>query len=113
MRFKCLPVTLVFYTVCLNPWLDDGFEFGVDAGNEEEEEEDEVDQGELQRRKERLEREQWMREQVCVSLEDERNITWRNEPALLHNDLDHKQNLQKKNCFAFKKNNFKSDNILH
>ncbi|KAI4883998.1 hypothetical protein NFI96_019513 [Prochilodus magdalenae] len=43
--------------------MDDGFEFGVDAGNEEEEEEDEVDQGELQRRKERLEREQWIREQ--------------------------------------------------
>ncbi|XP_036421566.1 LOW QUALITY PROTEIN: claspin [Colossoma macropomum] len=43
--------------------MDDGFEFGVGAGDEEEEEDDEVDQSELQRRKERLEREQWMREQ--------------------------------------------------
>lgn len=32
---------------------------------EEEEEDEDVDQGEVQRRKERLEREQWLREQVC------------------------------------------------
>ncbi|KAL7829682.1 hypothetical protein AOLI_G00305670 [Acnodon oligacanthus] len=43
--------------------MDDGFDFGVGAGDEEEEEDDEVDQSELQRRKERLEREQWIREQ--------------------------------------------------
>lgn len=35
---------------------------GAEGG--EEEEEDDVDQSELQRRKERLEREQWLREQV-------------------------------------------------
>lgn len=34
------------------------------ADGEEEEEEDDVDQSEVQRRKERLEREQWLREQV-------------------------------------------------
>lgn len=33
-------------------------------GEEEEEEDDVVDQSEVQRRKERLEREQWLREQV-------------------------------------------------
>lgn len=33
-------------------------------GEEEEEEDDGVDQSEIQRRKERLEREQWLREQV-------------------------------------------------
>ncbi|KAL7830540.1 hypothetical protein SRHO_G00316670 [Serrasalmus rhombeus] len=43
--------------------MDDGFEFGIGTGGEEEEEDDEVDQSELQRRKERLEREQWIREQ--------------------------------------------------
>ncbi|XP_072531008.1 claspin isoform X2 [Salminus brasiliensis] len=43
--------------------IDDGFEFGVGAHDEEEEEEEELDQSELQRRKERLEREQWLREQ--------------------------------------------------
>lgn len=36
------------------------------ADGEEEEENEEIDQLELQRRKERLEREQWIREQVCV-----------------------------------------------
>lgn len=33
-------------------------------GEDEEEEDDVVDQSEVQRRKERLEREQWLREQV-------------------------------------------------
>lgn len=33
-------------------------------GEDEEEEDDYVDQSEVQRRKERLEREQWLREQV-------------------------------------------------
>lgn len=48
---------------------DDNFEFGgMDPNGDEEEEDEEVDQIELQRRKERLEREQWIREQVCVSL---------------------------------------------
>lgn len=35
---------------------------------EEEEEDEEIDQLELQRRKERLEREQWLREQVCKKM---------------------------------------------
>ncbi|XP_035384852.1 claspin isoform X2 [Electrophorus electricus] len=43
--------------------IDDGFDFGVDAIGEEEEEDEELDQKDLQRQKERLEREQWMREQ--------------------------------------------------
>ncbi|KAF4074075.1 hypothetical protein AMELA_G00250600 [Ameiurus melas] len=47
--------------------IDDDFEFGVGAEGEEEEEEEDVDQHELQRRKERLEREQWMREQSETS----------------------------------------------
>jgi hypothetical protein len=34
---------------------------------EEEEEDEDVDLSELQRRKERLERDQWLREQVCVA----------------------------------------------
>ena len=34
------------------------------ADGEEEEEDEEIDQSEVQRRKERLEREQWLREQV-------------------------------------------------
>lgn len=38
----------------------------MDANGDEEEEDEEIDQTELQRRKERLEREQWIREQVCV-----------------------------------------------
>uniref|UniRef100_A0A3Q3F274 Claspin n=1 Tax=Labrus bergylta TaxID=56723 RepID=A0A3Q3F274_9LABR len=46
--------------------IDDGFDMeGTGAEGEGEEEEDEdVDQSEVQRRKERLEREQWLREQV-------------------------------------------------
>ncbi|XP_041738913.1 claspin isoform X2 [Coregonus clupeaformis] len=44
--------------------IDDAFDMdGVEGGEEEEEEEEELDQAELQRRKERLEREQWLREQ--------------------------------------------------
>lgn len=44
--------------------IDDNFEFGgTDANGDEEEEDEEIDQTELQRRKERLEREQWIREQ--------------------------------------------------
>lgn len=35
------------------------------GAEEEEEEDDGVDQSEVQRRKERVEREQWLREQVC------------------------------------------------
>ncbi|XP_038827769.1 claspin-like isoform X2 [Salvelinus namaycush] len=42
--------------------IDDGFDMDG-MGGEEEEEEEELDQAELQRRKERLEREQWLREQ--------------------------------------------------
>lgn len=38
-------------------------------GEEEEEEDEDVDHSEIQRRKERLEREQWLREQVsCTSV---------------------------------------------
>ncbi|XP_050993562.1 claspin isoform X2 [Labeo rohita] len=45
--------------------IDDNFEFGgMGPDGDEEEEDEEVDQLELQRRKERLEREQWMREQT-------------------------------------------------
>ncbi|KAL1256162.1 hypothetical protein QQF64_014223 [Cirrhinus molitorella] len=45
--------------------IDDNFEFGgTGPDGDEEEEDEEVDQLELQRRKERLEREQWMREQT-------------------------------------------------
>ncbi|XP_052389192.1 claspin isoform X2 [Carassius gibelio] len=45
--------------------IDDNFEFdGMGADGEEEEENEEIDQLELQRRKERLEREQWIREQT-------------------------------------------------
>ncbi|KAM9494718.1 claspin [Clarias gariepinus] len=47
--------------------IDDGFELGIGAEGEEEEEEDDVDQQELQRHKERLEREQWLREQSETS----------------------------------------------
>lgn len=46
--------------------IDDGFDMDGE-GEEEEEEEEELDQAELQRRKERLEREQWLREQVCIA----------------------------------------------
>lgn len=35
-----------------------------EKGEEEEEEDDVIDQSEIQRRKERVEREQWLREQV-------------------------------------------------
>ncbi|XP_017310239.1 claspin isoform X1 [Ictalurus punctatus] len=51
--------------------IDDGFEFGLVAEGEEEEEEEDVDQHELQRRKERFEREQWMREQSETSTRGE------------------------------------------
>ncbi|XP_067282773.1 claspin isoform X2 [Pseudorasbora parva] len=45
--------------------IDDNFEFGgMGPGGEEEEEDEDLDQMELQRRKERLEREQWLREQT-------------------------------------------------
>ncbi|XP_073678088.1 claspin [Garra rufa] len=45
--------------------IDDNFEFGgIGPDGDEEEEDEEVDQLELQRRKERLEREQWLREQT-------------------------------------------------
>uniref|UniRef100_A0A8C1T5T3 Claspin n=1 Tax=Cyprinus carpio TaxID=7962 RepID=A0A8C1T5T3_CYPCA len=45
--------------------IDDNFEFGgMGPDGDEEEEDEEIDQLELQRRKERLEREQWMREQT-------------------------------------------------
>ncbi|XP_030644399.1 claspin [Chanos chanos] len=44
--------------------IDDGFDFGgVGADGDEEEEDEELDQAELQRRRERLEKEQWLREQ--------------------------------------------------
>ncbi|XP_010898568.2 claspin isoform X2 [Esox lucius] len=44
--------------------IDDNFDMnGLGVEGEEEEEEEELDQAELQRRKERLEREQWLREQ--------------------------------------------------
>uniref|UniRef100_W5KSQ4 Claspin n=1 Tax=Astyanax mexicanus TaxID=7994 RepID=W5KSQ4_ASTMX len=43
--------------------IDDGIEFGVGPREEEEEEDEELDPSELQRRKERLEKEQWLREQ--------------------------------------------------
>ncbi|XP_077096497.1 claspin isoform X2 [Siphateles boraxobius] len=45
--------------------IDDNFEFGgMDPDGDEEEEDEEIDQIELQRRKERIERDQWMREQT-------------------------------------------------
>ncbi|XP_016365385.1 claspin-like isoform X1 [Sinocyclocheilus rhinocerous] len=45
--------------------IDDNFEFGgMGPDGDEEEEDEEIDQLELQRRKERLEREQWLREQT-------------------------------------------------
>ncbi|XP_043073413.1 claspin isoform X2 [Puntigrus tetrazona] len=45
--------------------IDDNFEFGgMGPDGDEEEDDEEIDQLELQRRKERLEREQWMREQT-------------------------------------------------
>ncbi|XP_047664004.1 claspin isoform X2 [Tachysurus fulvidraco] len=47
--------------------IDDNFELGVAAEGEEEEAEEDVDQHELQRQKERLEREQWLREQSETS----------------------------------------------
>ncbi|KAI1901763.1 hypothetical protein AGOR_G00037750 [Albula goreensis] len=44
--------------------IDDGFEMnGPDGEGDEEEDEEELDQAELHRRKERLEREQWLRKQ--------------------------------------------------
>lgn len=45
---------------------DDGFNMDRmgGEGEEEEEEDDVIDHSEIQRRKERLEREQWLREQV-------------------------------------------------
>ena len=48
------------------PSTDDGF--GLDrmgADGEEEEEDEDVDLSEVQRRRERLEKDQWLREQVC------------------------------------------------
>ncbi|XP_062846526.1 claspin [Trichomycterus rosablanca] len=50
--------------------IDDNLEFGI-TGEGEEEEEDEVDQSELQRHKERVEREQWLREQSETAKRDE------------------------------------------
>ncbi|KAK3512132.1 hypothetical protein QTP70_031248 [Hemibagrus guttatus] len=47
--------------------IDDGFELGVAAEGEEEEEEEDMDQHELQRQKDRLEREQWIKEQSETS----------------------------------------------
>ncbi|TRY53669.1 hypothetical protein DNTS_008669 [Danionella cerebrum] len=45
--------------------MDDNFDFGgMGPDGEEDEEDEEIDQIELERRKERLEREQWMREQM-------------------------------------------------
>ncbi|XP_041811283.1 claspin [Chelmon rostratus] len=43
--------------------INDGFNKDETGAEEEEEEDDDVDQSEVQRRKERLEREQWLREQ--------------------------------------------------
>lgn len=40
---------------------------GLGVEDEEEEEDDYLDQSEIQRRKERLEREQWLREQVTCT----------------------------------------------
>ncbi|XP_056596727.1 claspin isoform X1 [Triplophysa dalaica] len=61
--------------------LDDNFEFGgTDPNGDEEEEDEEIDQVELQRRKERIEREQWIREQNAAEakkggdVEDEEKI---------------------------------------
>lgn len=44
---------------------DDGFNTDRTGAEEEEGEEEDVDPAEVQRRKDRLEREQWLREQVC------------------------------------------------
>ncbi len=63
MCLTCIHVVFFFCLFCP----DDNFEFGVmGPDGDEEEEDEEIDQLELQRRKERLEREQWLREQVCV-----------------------------------------------
>lgn len=45
---------------------DDGFDSGRAGaeGEDEEDDDEDIDQSEVQRRKERLEREQWLREQV-------------------------------------------------
>ncbi|XP_029370170.1 claspin isoform X2 [Echeneis naucrates] len=43
--------------------IDDGFNTVRTGAEEEEEDDEDIDQGEIQRRKERLEREQWFREQ--------------------------------------------------
>lgn len=56
----------IFFFFCLF-CPDDNFEFGgMGPDGDEEEEDEEIDQLELQRRKERLEKEQWLRERVCV-----------------------------------------------
>lgn len=47
----------------------DGFDMDQNGeGGEEEEEEDDIDMTEVQRRRERLEREQWLREQVSLTI---------------------------------------------
>uniref|UniRef100_A0A8C7WDM5 Claspin n=1 Tax=Oncorhynchus mykiss TaxID=8022 RepID=A0A8C7WDM5_ONCMY len=52
--------------------IDDGFDMdGMGVEGEEEEEEEELDQAELQRRKERLEREHWLREQADAKAKKE------------------------------------------
>lgn len=58
----------VKFSLLLPP--DDGFSGDrTGAGDEEEgeDEDDDMDQAEIQRRKDRLEREQWLREQVLTS----------------------------------------------
>nr|XP_055074922.1 claspin isoform X2 [Misgurnus anguillicaudatus] len=55
--------------------IDDNFEFGgMDPNGEEEEDDEEIDQVELQRRKERLEREQWIREQNKAHAKKEEDV---------------------------------------
>lgn len=51
---------------CYKLFADDLFEMGRTGaeGEDKEDEDEDIDQSEVQRRKERLEREQWLREQV-------------------------------------------------
>lgn len=55
-----------FWNIRFTRLLDDGFELGAAAEGEDEEGEEDMDHQELQRHKERLEREQWIRAQVHV-----------------------------------------------
>ncbi|KPP70815.1 claspin-like [Scleropages formosus] len=58
---------LLMVLLSFNEYIDDWFDIGGDGDDQEEEEDEEeaeLSQAEVQRRKERLEREQWLREQV-------------------------------------------------